>query len=72
MKVTKAVHGWKVERRTIWRFRVVWVFWKCWIRLRYALTGDCGLICGYEEPYGFVPQAECLIHDRYPQVEVET
>ena len=53
-----------VEQRTIWRFRVVWFCWKLWVRLRYALTGNCGCACGHVEPYGFVPEAECPIHDR--------
>ena len=61
-----------IEHRTIWRFRVVWVLWRLRVRLRYLLTGDCGCACGYVEPYGFVPEAECPIHDRYPQDEVET
>ena len=53
-----------VEQRTIWRFHAVWFFWKLWVRLRYALTSNCGCACGYVEPYGFVPEAECPIHDR--------
>jgi hypothetical protein len=24
---------------------------------------DCGNACGYQEPYGFVPEADCPIHD---------
>jgi len=51
-------------QRTIWRFRIVWILWRLWVRLRYALTGDCGCACGYTEPYGFVPEADCPIHDR--------
>ena len=31
--------------------------------LRFLFTGDCGNACGYEEPYGWVPEACCPIHD---------
>ncbi len=32
--------------------------------LRYLVTGNCGHIgCGYMEPYGFVPEAGCPVHD---------
>ena len=32
--------------------------------LRWWLTGDCGYLgCGYELPYGFVPECGCPIHD---------
>ena len=32
--------------------------------LRYLLTGYCGSIgCCYVEPYGFVPEAGCPVHD---------
>ncbi len=24
---------------------------------------DCGFVCGFTEPYGFVPEADCPIHD---------
>jgi len=40
-----------------------------WLRvttpiLRYLVTGYCGYIgCGYVEPYGFVPEAGCPVHD---------
>lgn len=38
-------------------------FWRISVRLRYWLVGDCGLNCGYVAPYGFVPEADCPIHD---------
>lgn len=53
------------ERRIIWNYRITWFLWRLMVRIRYALTGDCGCVCGYIEPYGFVPEAECPIHDRY-------
>lgn len=32
--------------------------------LRYLMTGNCGHIgCCYVEPYGFVPEAGCPVHD---------
>ena len=32
--------------------------------LRYLVTGYCGYGgCGYVEPYGFVPEAGCPVHD---------
>jgi len=27
-------------------------------------TTDCGYECGYVEPYGFVPEADCPVHDK--------
>lgn len=33
--------------------------------VRHFLTGDCGMAgCGYMEPYGFVPEAGCPVHDK--------
>jgi len=26
-------------------------------------AADCGYACGYQEPYGFVPEAGCPVHD---------
>ena len=49
-----------------WNFRIVWALWRLQVRFRHWRTGDCGLACGYVEPYGFVPEAECPIHDKYP------
>jgi hypothetical protein len=35
-----------------------------WIaKIRYRLTGWCGHGCGFVAPYGFVPEADCPIHD---------
>lgn len=51
------------EQRTIWRFHLIWWAWRMWVRVRYALTGDCGCACAYIEPYGWVPEAECPVHD---------
>jgi len=55
----------KVERWTIWQYWIVWFVWRLWVRFRYWRTGECGLACGYTEPYGFVPEGECPIHDVY-------
>lgn len=41
-------------RFLVWRMRV-----KIW----FAKTGNCGLACDWVEPYGFVPEADCPIHD---------
>jgi hypothetical protein len=27
------------------------------------INSDCGYVCGFEEPYGFVPEDGCPIHD---------
>lgn len=43
--------------------RLMWPIWRLKARVLYALTGDCGMGCSYEEPYGFVPEAGCPIHD---------
>ena len=35
-----------------------------WARLSYRYTGECGYLgCGYEEPYGFVAEDGCPIHN---------
>ena len=52
------------KQRNIWRFPIVWFLWRLRVRLRYALTGDCGCVCEYAYPYGFVPECGCPIHDR--------
>lgn len=64
-----------IEQRTIWRFTAVWWAWRLWVRIRYALTGDCGAACGIaafrdaQPPYTpvriFVPECGCPIHDPY-------
>jgi len=42
----------------------VWYVRRLCVMIRYRLTGDCGMGgCGYMEPYGFVPEAGCPIHD---------
>lgn len=46
-----------------WKFRITWVLWSVWPWVRYKLTGNCGLGCGHEEPYGFVAEAGCPVHD---------
>jgi hypothetical protein len=43
--------------------RIAWPWWRFKSRLRFRFTGNCGFICGYTEPYGFVPEAGCPIHD---------
>ncbi len=30
---------------------------------RYVAFGDCGYFCKQDETYGFVPEAECPVHD---------
>jgi len=54
-----------------WTHRWAWFLWRTVVLIRYRLTGKCGLACGYVEPYGFVPEAECPIHDRYPSFGIE-
>ena len=48
---------------TIFQFGIVRFAWRLWVRVRYALTGDCGCACGWTYPYGFVPEDGCQIHD---------
>ena len=43
--------------------RLMWPFWRFWSRVRFVFTGWCGFGCGPEEPFGFVPEAGCPIHD---------
>lgn len=44
--------------------RVTWFLWKVRTVVQYWLTGDCGNNCGWEEPYGWVAEAGCPVHDR--------
>ena len=32
-------------------------------QLQHILDQSCPCDCGYQEPYGFVPEADCPIHD---------
>jgi len=43
--------------------RLYYRLWRLFIIARFAATGDCGLSCGVTEPYGFVPECDCPIHD---------
>jgi len=37
-------------------------------KLRHRLDFlNCGRACGYQEPYGFVPEDGCPVHDKYPK-----
>ncbi len=43
-----------------------WAEWKLlelWSIMGYVLGYGCGQECGYTEPYGFVPECSCPIHD---------
>lgn len=41
-----------------------WSRWRAmWYRLRYVLTGDCGHACGWAQPFGWVPEDGCPVHD---------
>lgn len=33
-------------------------------RLKFVFTGDCGHACVQSPKYGFVPEADCPVHDR--------
>lgn len=53
-------------RAPLWRRVYLWAHspvWKFITRVRYAITGKCGNACGYTEPYGWVPEAGCAVHD---------
>ena len=40
------------------------LLWRYW-RLRARLTPcGCGYVCAWVYPYGFVPEAECPVHDK--------
>jgi len=43
--------------------KLAWPIWRLVVGTRYRLTGDCGMACGHVEPYGFVPEVGCPIHD---------
>ncbi len=67
-----------IHTRPMWKriyLRIMWPIWKARSLVMFSLTGNCGNACGYVEPYGFVPEAECPIHDREiirDAVEAET
>jgi len=54
-----------------WRRIYLWLCWSAPVRRirnartwrRYRRTGDCGYGCDFVKPYGFVPEAECPVHD---------
>jgi len=64
--------GWHT-RRFFWCApvvgRVTLQLWEWKSLIQYWLTGDCGNACGYTEPYGWVPEAGCPVHDRYEREE---
>lgn len=35
-------------------------------RLKFILTGDCGHACSMDSRYGYVPEADCPVHDARP------
>ena len=54
--------------RFIWRApvvcRITFFLWKVKSVIQYWATGDCGNACEVVEPYGFIPEADCPVHDR--------
>ena len=42
---------------------IKWPFIRLRARINHWLIGSCGMNCGYEKPYGFVPECGCPIHD---------
>ncbi len=43
--------------------------WKAWgigivYAIRNKLMRDCGHVCGWTYPHGFVPEANCPVHDK--------
>jgi len=50
----------------LWRrlyLKVHFPIWRLATRIRYIVTGQCGNACGYAQPYGWVPEAGCAVHD---------
>jgi len=49
-----------------------WTLWRLFVRIRFIITGDCGLNCGIATLRAldgtpiqqFVPEADCPVHDR--------
>jgi len=54
---------WEVSLTRCLILALSWPLWRLEARIRYALTGSCGMECGWTTPYGFVPEAGCPIHD---------
>jgi len=67
----RTILTWKAPLRHRIYLRLMWPIWRLKARIRFALTGDCGFMCEHVEPYGFVPECGCPIHDRYPMHDEE-
>ena len=50
-------------RVSIWKRLYLRVIWRFVSLVRFHLTGNCGNACAHVEPYGWVPEAGCPIHD---------
>ena len=46
--------------------KIAFVMWVWWL-----FNPQCGYECGYVEPYGFVPECGCPIHDRKEYIKDE-
>jgi hypothetical protein len=43
----------------------VWTARECdFMRATDPSLGECGFACDWTPPYGFVPEADCPVHDR--------
>lgn len=40
-----------------------WWLYNTRSRLKFVLTGDCGHACDWAQPYGWVPEDGCPVHD---------
>lgn len=55
---------WKASLKQQMKIRLSYWPWIALTMIRYWLTGNCGNACGFILPYGWVPEADCPIHDR--------
>ncbi|MHC4336289.1 MAG: hypothetical protein ACYSUV_21450 [Planctomycetota bacterium] len=50
-------------------WRIYWTLRQWTIMLTFRPWLKCENGCGWTWPYGFVPMADCPVHDRYPMAE---
>lgn len=61
LRITRMIRAPWTLGRAWWQFSHRHI--RCWWRLRFVLTGNCGHHCTMVQPYGFVPEAGCPVHD---------
>ena len=53
----------RARMRYFWNMLKARFLWRYWIVRSLFTPCDCGYGCDWVSPYGFVPEADCPIHD---------